>query len=136
MIENMAMYSRRYGLKPVGPHGRLVGTLLKDVATIRCGSCGGSGHRVVGGEDVVSCRACAGTGFAPECWEVIRRVRARVIEAYPDSATPFPPPTILIPAWLARGVGIRAGRVAVVVLAAVLVMLFLVLVLRADAAGD
>ena len=91
VTERMGRYSRTYGLGSVGLHRGLADSLLNDITVIRCEPCGGSGDRIVGDEDVSDCWPCAGTGVAPECWDAIARVRAQVIEAYPDSARPYPP---------------------------------------------
>ena len=91
MIEQMGKYSRCYGLGSVGPHRPLADKLLKEVAVITCEPCAGTGDRIVGDEDVRNCWPCAGTGIAPESWDAVARVRAHVIEAYPESARPYPP---------------------------------------------
>ncbi|MFO7695347.1 MAG: hypothetical protein R6V57_19850 [Vicinamibacterales bacterium] len=91
MIEQMGRYSRCYGLGSVGRHRSLTDRLLKEIPIIKCERCAGTGDRIVGDEDVRDCWPCAGTGIAPECWDAIARVRAHVIEAYPDSARPYPP---------------------------------------------
>jgi hypothetical protein len=91
MIERMGRYSRCYGLAPLGPHRRLADRLLGEIRGVKCEPCGGTGDRIVGDEDVRDCWPCAGTGIAPECWDAIARVRAEVIEAYPESARPYPP---------------------------------------------
>jgi hypothetical protein len=91
MIERMGRYSRCYGLAPLGPHRPLADRLLGEIRGVTCEPCGGTGDRIVGNEDVRDCWPCAGTGIAPECWDAIARVRAQVIEAYPESARPYPP---------------------------------------------
>ena len=91
MVERMGRYSRCYGLAPLGPHRLLADGLLSEIRGVKCEPCGGTGDRIVGEEDVRDCWPCAGTGIAPECWDEIARVRARVIEAYPASARPYPP---------------------------------------------
>ena len=91
MIEQMGRYSRCYGFAPIGRHRPLADTLLKELAVVKCERCGGTGDRIVGDEDVRNCWPCAGTGIATECWDAIARVRAQVIEAYPESARPYPP---------------------------------------------
>ena len=91
MIEQMGKYSRCYGLGSVGPHRRLADNLLREIHGVKCEPCAGTGDRIVGDEDVRDCWPCAGTGIATECWDAIARVRAQVIEAYPESARPYPP---------------------------------------------
>ena len=91
MIEQMGRYSRCYGFGSVGRHRPLADKLLKEIAVTKCERCGGTGDCIVGDEDVRNCWPCAGTGIAPESWDAIARVRAQVIEAYPESARPYPP---------------------------------------------
>ena len=91
VVEQMGRYSRSYGLGSVGRHRPLADNLLKEIAVAKCEPCGGTGDRIVGDEDVRNCWPCAGTGVAPESWDAIARVRAQVIEAYPESARPYPP---------------------------------------------
>jgi len=75
----------------MGRHRPLADKLLHEIPIVKCEPCGGTGDRIVGDEDVRDCWPCAGTGIAPECWDAIARVRAQVIEAYPESARPYPP---------------------------------------------
>ena len=102
MIEQMGRYSRCYGFGSVGRHRLLADTLLKEITVTKCERCGGSGDCIVGDEDVRDCWPCAGTGIAPECWDAIARVRAQVIEAYPESARPYPPERSSV-VWQPRG---------------------------------
>ena len=91
MIEQMGRYSRCYGVGSVGRHRPLADKLLQEIAVTKCERCGGTGDCIVGDEDVRNCWSCAGTGVAPESWDAIARVRAQVIEAYPESARSYPP---------------------------------------------
>lgn len=87
MYHAMARYQALNGLKPVGPHRQLAGSLLNNV-TETCMTCGGTGlHGTYGGMGWRICPACHGPG---EVYSIsldeLQALRQQVLERYPDAA--------------------------------------------------
>jgi hypothetical protein len=89
MYEAMARQQTVYGLKPIGPHRRMVDELFQG-ALKGCDRCGGSGLLDRdGGASWEKCGGCGGLGrtlaISPEEFEAIRQ---KVLEAYPEQGAP------------------------------------------------
>jgi len=86
IIEAMAAYQQRTGLKPAGPHRTMADELLGPLFRV-CDVCGGKELlTIAGGSDWKDCPACAGNCCVPTAskaaWEEARR---QVLCIFPDA---------------------------------------------------
>lgn len=87
MYEAMAIYARKYGLKPNGSHRVLADSLFRKLR-IQCAHCGGAG--IVGNEaGYAQCKHCeGGGGIWTASDDEIRGAYRRILHEHPDAAGP------------------------------------------------
>lgn len=89
MYESMAAFQYAYGLKPIGPHIKLVTEFMVPLRA-QCTRCDGGVIQM--GEGWRKCSSCEATGGYWTCTdEQLKEARGKVLAAYPDAAVPETP---------------------------------------------